>query len=158
MKLNTNEKGFTLLELLASLIIIAIATSIAMPMFFQAKSEADMNASSEKLVQSLYFAQLKAVNQKTPTRVVLTGGATPLERSTYTWKPKGNTTLISGTQDVYFNQGGFIQTGENATNYNGIKKFVICNAPRASATMSRVITVDRIGRIRQSEILGGCTP
>ncbi len=74
--MKTKEQAFTLIELLISLSIIIILTTIAVPSFDKFIERRSIQAHVEKIARILITARLTAVNQNTKVTLCPSGGGT----------------------------------------------------------------------------------
>jgi len=116
------QKGFTLLETLIILGIIAVVLAIVLPPFFSIIQKYRAETAVEQVAMNIRFARLAAVKKRIPYRVVF--NATPTNtyqvqtnpsKDLSTWvnydysdtsMPKGLTILAGGISDVTFNPRG----------------------------------------------------
>ncbi|NCO36248.1 MAG: hypothetical protein AUJ92_07925 [Armatimonadetes bacterium CG2_30_59_28] len=62
-------RGFTLIELVAIMFIMVVLATSVMPSFVRAGRDAQLRASTRRVLAALSFARSLAVAEKTPTRV-----------------------------------------------------------------------------------------
>jgi MSHA pilin protein MshC len=74
--MRTKLSGFTLVELVGVLVIVAVLAMVAVPRFFS-KSSFDARAFSDQTQSMLRYAQKLAIAQNRPVFVLLTTGANP---------------------------------------------------------------------------------
>ena len=70
-----NKKaGFTLVEMLITVAIIAILTSIAVPNFVRWRRDAQLRASADELLSTVQTAKIRAIKERAPVTVIITTG------------------------------------------------------------------------------------
>jgi prepilin-type N-terminal cleavage/methylation domain-containing protein len=72
-----NAKGFTIIELMITLTVLAIIIVVAVPSFSGILERRQLHGAGEKLFADLMYAKTEAIKRNTPVRVSFTGtGAT----------------------------------------------------------------------------------
>lgn len=76
MKLQTNQRGFTLTELITIIVIVGIVSVTALPRFFTV-SDFEDRGSADQVKSMLRFAQKTAIAQHANISVAISTAATP---------------------------------------------------------------------------------
>lgn len=152
-----NSKGFTMVELLVTISIIAILAVMATPTLVDISTQQNLNKSAVELKGVINMAQSKAAIEKKVITVYVGSRPTTPDDNVLSWMPSGSSTLATAKETIYMGPNYFIQKSATNADYDGIKKFVICDGPTASATSSRVISINRVGLIVDSGTVGGCS-
>lgn len=141
------QGGFTLIELIVTMAVLAIIASFAAPSLANMLSQQNLNKSSRELVAILSQARSKAAIERRSVTVQLNSTAAN-NQDTLNWAPTGQAVLLTNPASIVFMPNGLI---ENAV---GDTSFRICD----SATNSRnakTISVSRMGTI-QTPVDGAC--
>ncbi len=108
----TAEEGFTLVEVLVTIMIMGIIAAIAIPSWWSVVEGRAVDSATNQLVSDLRLAHTQASNQLTPYRMVFTNGSSSyqigpvgfLETRTLPNDVKINTTLTT----VEFSSSGSV--------------------------------------------------
>lgn len=146
------HKGFTFIELVVVLAIIATLAVMAAPNYFNMAAVQDMNKSAIDLSSTLQKAQSRAILEGSPITVYL-GSTPPLASNEMSWMPSGNSIFVGGPQTVFVGKNGFLQTSATDKKYYGVLQFLICSS---NVDASRKVTYNRIGVITTTEAMEGC--
>lgn len=74
---SSKQKGFTLMELMITVVVLAVVAAIAAPSFTEIIDRRKLNGAGERLFADLMFAKTEAIKRNTPVRVTFKGsGAT----------------------------------------------------------------------------------
>lgn len=71
----TRQHGFTLVELMVTIIVAAILLAIAIPTFFDSIDRARVVGAADNLLADLRYAQAEAMKTNAPVTVTFTAGA-----------------------------------------------------------------------------------
>lgn len=145
-------KGFSMLEMIITLVIISILTVIAAPNIKSVLALEQLNQSSSDLVQVLKKAQSRAILESKVITVRI-GTSTLEDENELSWTPSGSAYLRGSNSVIYVGRSGILQLSETSTAYAGIKDYVICSV---NAVNSRKITFNRIGIVIDSGLREGC--
>ena len=138
MKIIQKDKGFTLIELVVTVAVMAIIASMAAPAYTSMMLNQNLNKSARELALVLSDARAKATLERREVKVAL--NSTDINtKNQLNWKPAGKATLKTGSQT----QITFLPTGL-AKNVNAVN-FEICS--EASGSISKIVTVSRMGNI-----------
>ncbi len=99
MNTSLNKKGFTLVELLIVLIIIAIITAIAIPTLYNEKK--DLKKDVFILYNNLQYAKMYAIKNRTNVTITFN-----LTNNYYTMQLDNNTKTVYLNENVEFGDGG----------------------------------------------------
>lgn len=145
-------KGFTIVELMVALMVLAVLAAVAVPSFRESRRATMMSTLSNDLVGALSHARAMAMSGSGTVTVASTdwsNGWTVTGAETREFDLKGlDDNDISLTGDVTtltFSRSGHVLGGA---------EFVLCDSQ--SRHQTRTITVTPIGRISTSRSAAGC--
>lgn len=139
------NKGFTLIELMVTIAVLAIIAGIAAPSFGNMMTQQNLKKSTNELIGVLQQARSKAVLERRNVEVALQSAeTTTLVVNTDTvlnWMPYGSTTLLSSsaTEITYGFNGGVVGATTDTT-------FILCSH---SGGISQTISVSKMGTVQQ---------
>ncbi|MCM1959571.1 prepilin-type N-terminal cleavage/methylation domain-containing protein [Acinetobacter modestus] len=146
-----NNRGFTLIELMVTIAVLAIVTVMAIPTFDKVVLAQNFNKSTQDLVVQLNNARSKAVLERRSVEVKLNSLSTdtvnPDTVTTLNWGPTGYAILKSGspTTITFLLSGGVKDYDANIKN----KPFVICN--KNGGNKSKSIDISLMGTVQITE-------
>jgi type IV fimbrial biogenesis protein FimT len=154
------EKGFTLLEVLISITLMAIVAAIAMPAFRSASSTAALRRATGDLVSALNTARTQAVNLRLDVVVQEQGGDWTNGWTVNYQYPVATLAVDRVEQDQTFTQPGTVAVAEagGATSLTflstgflsgGAAQFTLCIDSHL-----RTIDVSALGRVTNTQ--GSC--
>ena len=150
--MQNKHKGFTLIELMVTIAIMAIIAMMAAPSFGDMLQRQNLNKSTKELIATLNQARAKAALERREITVVIGGGVDTPNR--LHWSPSGKATLKSGN-NLIFMPNGLVRDPLNAnTVIANNTTFVICDTA-TNATASKTISISRMGTIQQP-VDGAC--
>jgi type IV fimbrial biogenesis protein FimT len=145
------EKGFTLIELMITITILAIIAMLAAPSFGDMIIQQNMKKSTNELIGVLNQTRARAALERRDIEVQLSRTeVTTLPQNTDTvqyWMPYGSVTLmpISPVSITYGINGGIVGA-------IGDTNFILCSTPGG---ISQTISISRMGTV-QRVIEGTC--
>lgn len=143
------QEGFTLIELIVTIVVMAIIAVMAEPMFGDMLNNQNLNRSSEDLVSSINQARMKAIVERRQVKVQLNSTYVADSDNQINWVPSGKAQLKTGSNtSIVFLMSGLVKDATRDTT------FEICNT--ASGNKSKIINVSRMGSI-QSITMGTCS-
>lgn len=143
------QEGFTLIELMVTIVMMAIIATMAVPMFGDMLNNQNLNRSTEDLVSSINQARMKAVVERRQVKVQLNSTYIADTDNQINWMPSGKAQLKTGSDtSIIFSMSGLVKDATGDTT------FEICNM--ASGSKSKIISVSRMGSI-QSITMGTCS-
>ena len=130
-----SNRGFTLVELMVTVAVIAILSMIAAPAMVDLIAQQRLNQSVRELSSTLSLARSQAALLHREVTVTLnsTSADTPFN---YHWQPKINNSLTSSTNSVVFNIDGTVKSATTDID------FVICSSKTST---TKTITLTKIG-------------
>lgn len=141
------SKGFTLIELMVVIAVMAIIAMMAAPSFSDLMLKQNLNKSARELVLTLSEARAKAALERRQVTVALNSSVenTPGQLN---WAPSGKANLKTTTPTtVVFKTTGLVDTANDIS-------FVVCN--KAGGNLSKTITITKMGTV-QIVADGSCT-
>ena len=140
------KQGFTLIELMITIAILAIITTMAAPSFKNIRLTQNFNKSTQDLITQLNQARSKAVLERRGVEVRLNSSDADTE-SILNWKPVGSAILKSGSPTVitFLLSGSVKDFDTNIKN----KPFVICN--QSGGNKSKTLAISLMGTIQITE-------
>ncbi|WP_347453514.1 GspH/FimT family pseudopilin [Acinetobacter thermotolerans] len=139
------QNGFTLIELMVTIGVLAIVATLAAPSFGNLMNQQNLKKSTNELIGVLQQARSKAVLERRDIKVELQSAETTTlvanTETTLNWMPYGSTILISGSDNeiTYGFNGGVVGATTDTT-------FTLCSN---SGGTSQTITVSKMGTIQQ---------
>lgn len=137
------NKGFTLIELMVTIAVLAIITMMAAPSFGSLIESQNLKKTTQTLVGVLGQARAQAVLERRDITVVLAkSSSSDISVDSETelhWKPSGKAELTSSVTTITYNLTGALD--DSATDVD----FVICSK---NLGLSRTITVSPMGTVQ----------
>lgn len=133
------NRGFTLIELMVTIAVMAIIAMMAAPSFNNIMLNQNLNKSARDLVATFTEARAKAALERRQIKVVL---KSEVENSDgqLNWSPSGKAILKTATPlEVTFKQNGLVDSPSDIS-------FVICN--KLSGNASKTITITKMGTVQ----------
>ncbi|MBJ6353116.1 MULTISPECIES: pilus assembly FimT family protein [unclassified Acinetobacter] len=143
------QDGFTLVELMVTIAVMAIIAMMAAPLFGDMLINQNLNKSTEDLISSIDQARMKAVLERRQIKVQLNSTYTADTNNQINWMPSGKAQLRTGSNtSLIFLMSGLVKDATGDTT------FEICN--KAGGDKSKIISVSRMGVI-QLTMMGTCS-
>jgi len=149
-----NNRGFTLIELMVTIAVLAIIVAMAVPFFGDMLSRQNLNKSAQELVSIMNEARAKAVLERRVITVNLRTTNVADTNNQLNWKPTGNAVLRSGNPTVILfgiTGGVFIPDPSNPPSVipaTTDTSFMVCDTATGTNRKSKTITVSRMGTIQ----------
>lgn len=151
-----NNRGFTLIELMVTIAVLAIVASIAAPSFGDMLEKQNLKKSAEELIVVMNKARSKAVIERRP---YVTVNLAPLANAVDTneelnWRPSGKSVLKTGSPTTIqfgITGGVFVSDTDHPTSVSPETSdtvFTICSSSIGTNKKSKTITVTRMGTIQ----------
>lgn len=167
------QRGFTLIELMVTLAVLAILVTVALPGFNTLMDDHRIQAAQRSMLSALNLARSEASHRNQTITISSTGGAdwgdgisiyTDGDAGGNTAFTAGNTLIkdiggvasdeitirTSGDSFISFQGNGMLNEGGNAVT------MAICDD--RGAAFGLVITVSRVGRASVTDNVASCTP
>jgi type IV fimbrial biogenesis protein FimT len=151
-------RGFTLIELMVTIGVMAIIAVIAVPSFNSMLLKQNLNASTRSLVITLEKARSKAALERRLVTVALNSSNSSAADtdSTLNWQPSGKSALISTTTSITFRADGMVQDPTTtAAPLSADMRLVLCDQAQAQAQYSKRIILSRMGVVQQGDLVTG---
>ena len=144
MQRTKKNHGFTLIELMVTIAVMAIIATMAAPSFGDMLLKQNLNKSTRDLVGILTDAKTKAVLERREITLTLKdvkqNSKLANTESTFYWQPSGKAILKTGsTTSVIFRSNGLVKASTDTT-------FTICN--QVGGNSSKIIVISKMGAIQ----------
>lgn len=113
MRFSGTQKGFTLIELMIIIVLVAIMAMFAVPSFTQLINNNRTQSASNELAAMFQYARTYAVEHRTPTWVCISGGTVAVKANCdattaalRTMAPNINVDLTPGATQIQFHGNG----------------------------------------------------
>lgn len=133
-------KGFTLIELMISIGVLAIITTMAAPAFNNMIMNQNLNKSTRELIAIFSEARAKAALERQTITVSL-NNSTANTGNQLNWMPSGKVVLRSGVTQIQFLANGMTNTGTDNT-------FQLCDQALVDSEHSKIVTISRMGTVQ----------
>lgn len=142
------NKGFTLIELMVTVAVMAIIAMMAAPSFGNLLLKQNLNRSTQDLISTLNTARSTAVLERREMTVDLSKTVQTADTAaTLYWLPKGEAVLKSGSPTgITFQLSGAVK--DHTANIDG-KPFVVCN--KTGGDQAKSISISMMGTIQIEE-------
>ncbi|AXQ20998.1 prepilin-type N-terminal cleavage/methylation domain-containing protein [Acinetobacter wuhouensis] len=133
------NEGFTLVELMVTILVMAVITMIAAPSFSKILAKQKLNSNTQDLISTLSKARSQAVLLRQNTTVHLSTGTE--NDLNYYWQLADNNSITSPSviTEIVFARDGSISSGMDTS-----VDFIICNSKTGT---TRVFALTRMGSI-----------
>lgn len=147
-------RGFTLVELVVTITVIAIIAALAVPSFSRLLTKQKLKANTRDLISFLVNAKSQAVFIHQPITVNLNSNATDTA-TTKNWINSSEITKSATTNSLVFQQDGRIGTrsGTSFVPATSNIEITLC----ASNTYSQKISISNFGTVLQNNVVEGCS-
>ncbi|OTG63925.1 type II secretion system protein GspH [Acinetobacter sp. ANC 4470] len=145
MQQTKKNQGFTLIELMVTIAVMAIIAMMAAPSFGDMVLSQNLNRSAQDLILTLNEARSKAALERRNIEVNLfvdEHNSLPINTpGIVNWKPKGKAILQSATS-ITFDITGVVSGASTDTT------FQICD--QSGGVKSKIISISKMGTIQQT--------
>ena len=148
----TRTRGFTLVELMVTIVVLAVLVSMAIPSFDYVKLSNRLNSYSTDLVAGSQVARSEAIKRNAVVTLCASSNGTSCTPGGWEqgWIVLGGTVLqrqLAAPTGLKIDSGGiaslsFQPTGAGAT----AATFTVCRATPSVGREERVVTIDATGR------------
>lgn len=148
-------QGFTLIELMVTIAVLAIIAMMAAPTFGDMLDKQNLNRSTQDLIATIRDARAKAVIDRKEVKVLIDKPPISDPNTEFLWEPSGKAELVSTLDEISFAFNGSVK--DAPTNSDGDRQdisFEICN--KAGGSKSKIVRVSPMGVIQQV-MDGDCT-
>ena len=136
------SRGFTLVELIVTIAVLAIIATLAVPSFNNILLKQNLKKSTQELASVLVQARSKAALERREVTVQLNTSAIADSLTQLNWMPEGKAVLKTGSPtSITFLASGLIKNATTDTT------FTICE--KTSGELSRTVSISRMGTIQQ---------
>lgn len=142
------QRGFTLIELMVTIAVLAIIATLAAPSFNNILLKQNLNKSTHELTLVLTQARAKAALDRREITVQFNTTATADTNTQLNWMPQGKAILKSGSPTLVFLPNGLVKDVTTDTS------FTICE--QSDGSLSKTVSISRMGTIQQI-VEGTCT-
>ena len=144
--MQNKHKGFTLIELMVTIAVMAIIAMMAAPSFNEINSNQNLKKSTNTLMQEIKAARTKAILEKRVITLNLASSASNTQ-TVLNWTQDGNVVLKTPTNNkLLFNSNGVMTST--------FFEIVLCKASGATTakpTTAKKITLTKFGQIEKIE-------
>lgn len=150
----SRAKGFTLIELMISIGVIAIITTMAAPAFSNLVAKQKLDASVRSIVLIFGDARAQAATLRRIVTVMPTAGTNT--EVLFHWSPKyTDIQLVNGTQPVLFNENGLAR---RVNVVSGVETEIPLNFQLCSTALkrSKTVVLSRTGVVEAIRDSGAC--
>lgn len=133
------EQGFTLIELMVTMAVMAIIAMMAAPSFSQIIAKQQLNSNTRQLVATLSQARSQAVLLRKSTTVHLSDGTNSETDFYWTTTAHNRVTSPASITQIIFGRDGAILSGITADT-----NFVICNSKTST---TKIFKLTKMGTI-----------
>lgn len=144
-------KGFTLIELMVTIAVLAVIAMIAVPSFSNMILRQNLNSSVSSLTATFSDARAKAALER--RNITVTLGTQPQQNTDAVlyWAPSGKVIQKTTINSVQFRPDGVVQTSNQTVGNSGLP-ITLCDQAQASAQYARTITLNILGNIQDTGI------
>ena len=153
MTLIRKNNGFTLIELMITIMVLAILVMIAVPTFGTILNKQNLNKSTNELIGILIKARSVAVLERRNVSVAV--GLTDENEiedinaaGNLYWTPVGNSFLKSGQTTITFMLSGLVKDQNSNQVAAGDTSFNICDQA-VDSQRSKTISISKLGKVQQ---------
>lgn len=136
------SRGFTLIELMVTIVVLAIIAVMAAPSFSNILLKQNLKKSTQELAEVFTKARAKAAFERRQITVQLNTVEVADTETQLNWMPNGKAVLKSGSPTtITFLSTGLVKDATSDTS------FVVCE--HSSGSLSKTVSISKIGTIQQ---------